>query len=224
MKVDQDLNAFGLNLHVHMGRPLEVFKKLFKEHKISAVVTNEDYEPYAFKRDAEIAALAKDHGADFKSFKDHVVFAPGDVVKDDGTPYKVYTPYSKRWLARFAEDKIPTYPSIKNLEATTNKARPLKRSAGIPSLSDIGFKSARFSMPEIHVDPSTIKPYAERRDFMALDATTRIGVQLRFGTISVRQAARLADKHSAVWLKELIWREFFQMIIKNFSAHRGAAV
>jgi deoxyribodipyrimidine photo-lyase len=213
-ELDQALKVFGSMLRVYHGKPSEVFRQIFKQHKISSVVANEDYEPYAVKRDAEISDLARAHGADFLAVKDHLIFAKADVVKDDQSPYKVFTPYSRRWLARFEAEKISTYASLKAVE---NAARfKLDADAKIPSLNDIGFFATKVPVPDLKVETDVIKAYAGTRDFMAKDATTKIGVRLRFGTISVRRAVHLAKKFSNVWLTELIWREFFQMILFHF--------
>jgi deoxyribodipyrimidine photo-lyase len=214
--LDRDLRSYGSRLHVHHGRPAAVFKKLFQQHKISGVVVNEDYEPYALKRDAEIAALAKEHGAEFNAYKDQVIFAKGEIAKDDGRPYRVFTPYARRWLARFETERIPSHPSVKRLEAATGHVRSIEKGAGVPSLKELGFEPSPVPVTEAKIHPSMVKAYAERRDFPAEDATTKIGVHLRFGTLSVRYAARLADKHSAAWLNELIWREFFQAVLFHF--------
>lgn len=219
-ELGKNLTAHGSRLHVYHGKPLEIFGQLFKKHKISAVVTNEDYEPYAIKRDAEISALAQQNGAEFRAVKDHLIFAKTDVVKDDQSPYKVFTPYSRRWLARFEAEKIPSYASLKELEVAAGQGRNsgLKAvvAAEAPSLEDLGFSASQVPVPELKMQDGVIKAYADTRDFMAKDATTKIGVHLRFGTISVRQAVRRAEKFSDIWLKELIWREFFQMILFHF--------
>jgi deoxyribodipyrimidine photo-lyase len=213
-ELNRSLMAHGSRLHVHHGKPLEVFGKLFKQHKISAVIANEDYEPYAIKRDAEVSALVRTNGAEFRAVKDHLIYAKADVVKDDQSPYKVFTPYSRRWLAQFETDKSFTYASLKAIQAGAGQGS--KNGAEIPSLAELGFSPSKVPVPELKMENGVIKAYAETRDFMAKDSTTKIGVHLRFGTVSVRQAVRLAEKFSNIWLKELIWREFFQMILFHF--------
>ena len=219
-ELDKNLKTHGSRLHVYHGKPLEIFGRLFKQHKISMVVTNEDYEPYAQKRDSEVADLARANGAEFRALKDQLIFAKADVVKDDQSPYKVFTPYSRRWLAQLEAEKIPTFASLKALESAAGRGREsgLKSvgATGIPSLHDLGFSPSKVPVPELKTQDGVIKSYADTRDFMAKDATTKVGVHLRFGTVSVRQLVRRAQKLSDIWLKELIWREFFQMILFHF--------
>jgi len=211
--LDKELRTFGSRLLVYHGRPREVFSELRKQHNISAIYTNEDYEPYARKRDAGIAADCRKSGTDFFSFKDQVLFSANEVLKADGTPYRVFTPYSRQWLAQFETQKIPSYPSRKLLEAPNAK---LKSDHHNPTLEEIGFRPSLQPEPHLKMHSSHLKRYAEERDHMDLSSTSRVGVHLRFGTISIRHALRAADKHSAIWLKELIWREFFQMILFHY--------
>ncbi len=216
-KLAEEFKTHHSQLQVFHGKPLKIFEQLFEKHKVSAVYANEDYEPYAITRDEKIAAVAKRHGAEFRTFKDHVIFGKTDITKDDGTPYKVYTPFAKRWLAKFTTEKLPSYPSAKLLrEHSGTGGKPTGAQHPVPSLKELGFWPSPIPVPALRIHHSVITPYADRRNFMALDATTKIGLHLRFGTESVRAAARLAHKHSEVWLKELVWREFFSAILFHF--------
>lgn len=211
--LNTELKKFGAKLFVYHGKPLEIFKQLLAQHNIFKVFTNEDYEPYAIQRDEKIRQLLKAKGIAFELFKDHVLFAKKDIVKDNGEPYKVFGPYARRWLARFEAHRLPTFSSMVALENHT----PVQMSAlPLPTLAEIGFRPTSLPMPEVRIHSSVLKRYAQERDFPARQATTKIGVHLRFGTISIRQAIRSAEKHSAIWLKELIWREFFQMILFHY--------
>lgn len=211
----QKLRERGIELRVFHGKPKDVFAKIFAQHKISSVVTNEDYEPYALNRDRQIAILAEKNGVAFHSYKDHVIYARSEVAKEDGSPYKVFTPYSKRWLQRYAAEKPGSFPSARLLADVVSG--DVARSP-CPSLAQLGFESSSISVPSLRIEKSILKNYGKDRDFMALDATTKIGLHLRFGTLSIREAVRLGYANSEVWLKELIWREFFSGILFHFPA------
>lgn len=213
--LDHDLQKYGLSLQVEIGKPLQVFDHLLKKHNISSIVANEDYEPYAKARDSAVASLCKKKAVEFFSFKDHVIFARDEVVKDNGQVYKVFTPYSKKWLSQLESTELSSYPSRSYLKNRGGQNLSLKSSA-IPSLEKIGFSRSKMAVPELDLKQETLKNYAARRDFLGIEATTKIGVHLRFGTISIRQAVQMAKKLSSIWLKELIWRDFFQMILFHF--------
>lgn len=210
----KELGKAKFELSVFVGKPKQIFEELFKKHKISRVVCNEDYEPYARQRDGEIAGLCAKHEVKFESFKDHVIFAPGEILKDDGSPYRMFTPYWRRWFAEFESRKTPSYPSEKDLfEGSVQSAHfhlPL------PTLKELGFTKSEIPIPELNMHPTKLKKYEAERDRMDLHGTTHAGVHLRFGTLSTRTAARAGDKHSNTWLKELAWREFFQQILFHF--------
>lgn len=206
--VNDDL---GGHLHVHEGRPLDVFRELIKKHKISCVITNEDYEPYAVARDEAIEKFLRSHGVGFERHKDQVIFSPTDVVKDDQTPYKVYGAYAKRWRARLEVDA----PKPAQSQKLVAKAR-FVRGTKPPSLSAIGFKSSGLKFPSPRPGRDIIEKYHERRNMMGENATSRIGIHLRFGTVSVRKLLAEALEVSDVFVSELIWREFFMSILAHF--------
>jgi deoxyribodipyrimidine photo-lyase len=211
--LDSELRERGSGLSVYSGKPAEVFAKIFKEHKVAAVYCNEDCEPYARARDEEFAALAAASGAEFKAFKDQVMFAKSEVAKDNGEPYRIYTPYMRKWKAEFKTQLKSTPPKFNTSKGEL--AKPLQHK--IPSLKDLGFERTQIALPPRSLSKSKIANYAGRRDGLALDATTHLGVHLRFGTLSVREAVRaaLANK-SEIWLNELIWREFFMQILWHY--------
>lgn len=197
---------------IYRGTPKAIFKKLIREFPIENVIANHDYEPYALQRDKEIKNLLKEKGIHFTTFKDQVVFEKNEVIKDDGKPYVVYTPYSRKWIAKFEAEGIDHYPSEDHLDQFYNE-RPLPRI----SLQEMGFKKSELVPKEFRFDADLIDQYEETRNFPATDNTSRLGVHLRFGTQSVRQLiAKSAERENPTFLKELIWREFFMQILWHF--------
>lgn len=201
----------GASLEVYYGAPMEVFKKLLTKHKIEKVFTNHDYEPYAIKRDKEIQHLLKEHGVSFHTYKDQVVFEKDEVAKDNGHPYTVYTPYSKRWKALLNDFYAKSYPTEKYFHNF------YKQSAHrIPSLKSMGFKEAGKPFPSHTLDEDIVRKYDKQRDIPAINGTTHMGIHLRFGTVSIRRLLQTALELNAVFMSELIWRDFFQSILWHF--------
>ncbi|AFM10918.1 cryptochrome/photolyase family protein [Turneriella parva] len=207
-KLDADLRARGSMLRIFFDAPLSVYERLFQSFNVRGIWCNEDYEPYARERDAAVAGLCKAKGAEFHAHKDHVVFAPHEVLKDDGKPYNVFTPYSRRWLARFA-DEPPVYHEL----ASKGKFLPATADHQNPGLRAIGFERSAIAVPPPLFDAALIEHYSDTRDIPSVAGTSRLGVHLRFGTVSIRALAALAARLSQKFLAELIWREFYQMII-----------
>ncbi|PQJ79129.1 cryptochrome/photolyase family protein [Polaribacter porphyrae] len=206
------LSKMNRGISIFHGKPIEVYQQLSENYKIDAVFTNRDYEPYADKRDTEIKEFLASKKINFKTFKDQVIFERNEIVKKDGTAYKVYTPYSKKWLEAFQEKGIQFYPSENHLEnCVANENHPFL------SLKDIGFKQSSIKVESYKVSPKLINEYEETRNFPAQNATSKLGAHLRFGTVSVR---KMMDKASIsdniTFLKELIWREFFMQILWHF--------
>lgn len=207
----KELNDLKSDLIIEHGEPLEVWQKLIKNYKIKAVFTNHDYEPAANERDSAIAKFLKDKEIDFQTFKDQVVFEKNEVVKADGNPYTVFTPYFKVWQQRLNDFYIKAYPTKKYFKNLLQ----LKASA-MPSLKSIGFEETKQKFPPLNFEKK-LDSYEKRRDYPADDATTHIGLHLRFGTVSIRQAMATALKHKAnKWLSELAWRDFYMMILWHF--------
>lgn len=194
-----------------IGSPEAVWQELLDTYPTDAVYLNHDYEPYARHRDARIAEMLHSRGARMVACKDQVVFEKSEILSGSGSPYTVYTPYSKRWLAEFQASPPASYPTV-----APDAFSSLEEPSDIPALDRLGFRPSSHTLPPIHVAPEILRSYAARRDYPALDATTRVGIHLRFGTASVRQLARTAATHSEVWLKELVWREFFMQILWHF--------
>ena len=205
------LQSMGSDLWVFYGNPNKIWVDLLKNGDINTVYTNKDYEPYAIARDKNISDLCATHGINFLQFKDQVIFECAEVVKDDGLPYTVYTPYSRRWKAQFRPEMLNPFAS-ESLPQNFLQAKHCP----IPSLSEMGFEETRADFPESIPDEEIIKAYAEQRDIPSLRGTTRMSVHLRFGTISIRKLTQTAMKLSEKYLNELIWREFYMQILWHF--------
>lgn len=206
-----ELNSMHSDLLVLHGKPKEVWEKLSKEYSIDTVFTNIDYEPYAKERDKAIESLLKEKGIEFKTFKDHCIFDYTEVLKDDGKPYTVYTPYSRKWKSLIKEDTFKAHPCAEFYNKFIQNVK-----FEIPSLASLGFESSNISFPSNTVNSSLIKNYADTRNFPALDATSRLSLHFRFGTISIREKANKARSLSETWLNELIWRDFYIQIMAHF--------
>ncbi|AZI56277.1 deoxyribodipyrimidine photo-lyase [Epilithonimonas vandammei] len=208
-KINQELKEFGSSLLTFRGKPLDVFKQLEKDFEIKSVFCNRDYEPAAIKRDDKVKDFLDSKKIDFFDFKDQVIFEKHEVAKDNGEPYTVYTPFSKKWKKQLTE---LDYASVK-IDKNQFQKLPSKK---ILSLKEIGFEETDLEFEEPKLESKIIDVYDKTRDFPALDATTHLGIALRFGTISVRKCVRFALSHNETWLNELIWREFFMQILFHF--------
>ena len=209
--IQEGLVKNGSSLIVYYGTPEEAFRDLLEKHTVGAVFTNQDYEPYARERDEKIGGFLRARGVAFHTYKDQVIFEKEEVLKEDGTPYTVFTPYSKRWKAKLTTFYAKSYPTTKYMD------RLWKADArALPTLRSMGFKETGFTFPPISVRQRLITHYGETRDFPATPGTSGMGVHLRFGTVSIRELVRKAEAWSDVYLGELIWREFYQMILWHF--------
>ncbi|MBB69384.1 MAG: deoxyribodipyrimidine photolyase [Flavobacteriaceae bacterium] len=199
-------------INTYYDRPSQVFNQLISEFPIEAVYTNHDYEPYAIARDNTVSDILSQKNIAFKSFKDQVIFERNEVTKDDGLPYKVYTPYSKKWLCTFTEKHIEAYPS-ENLLKYLSK---MDLNQWVP-LDAMGFTKSKLKIAPFKMDPQLIHLYEEKRNTPSVAGTSRLGPHLRFGTVSIRKVVKEALKSSNItFLKELIWREFFMQILWHF--------
>ncbi|MEJ7625301.1 MAG: deoxyribodipyrimidine photo-lyase [Ferruginibacter sp.] len=205
------LEKTGSTPEVHYGIPLNIFKLLVSKYRINTVFTNHDYEPYATERDNEIKDYLHTYDILFKTCKDQVIFEKNEIIKDDGKPYTIFTPYSRKWLATLNEFYLKSYPSEKLIEIFY-KQPPLP----FPTLQEIGFKASGRYFPPNQVDEELVKQYGEQRNFPGTEGTSRIGIHLRFGTISIRQLVSRTKELSGVYLNELIWRDFYQAILWHF--------
>ena len=205
------LTAAGSSLEVYYGFPADVYTQLLKKYKVEKLFTNGDYEPYAIQRDAAIEKLLNAHGASLHSYKDQVIFEKEEIVKDDGKAYTVFTPYSRRWKAALTDFYCKPYP-VKKYSANFFKQLP----QALPSLESMGFKAVDKPFPSDNLNTELIKKYAVQRDYPAIQGTSKLGVHLRFGTISIRKLAAKARLLNETFLNELIWRDFYHMILWNF--------
>lgn len=211
LKIELKLQKIGKSLAVFHGDPFEVFNRILSENDIKTVFTNHDYEPYARKRDLELYKLFKTYNIEFKTSKDQVIFEKSEVVKDDGKPYVVYTPYSNKWKENFKKINLTTY----NSEAHLDKIAP--HSYPFLGLNEIGFQRSKIAVTPFDVSESLIDNYEATRNFPAMNKTSYLGIYLRFGAVSVRQMVDKAlQSKNETFLKELIWREFFMQILWHF--------
>ena len=218
------LNKVQKDLLVLNGKPGQIFPKLIKDFNISSIYCNEDYEPYAISRDSQVKKISQQNNCSFYTFKDQVIHGGRDILKSDGTPYKVFTPYKKKWLDSLTVNDLTNYNS--NLK----KIIPKKYlpNDNIFELDAIGFK---FLQPPLlggeHEAKKRFKSFLKRidnyekeRDLIYKDTNSSLSPYLRFGCISIRELLRkvylLESKGAQSWVSELIWREFYQMILYNF--------
>lgn len=226
-ELKQELQDQGSDLLVRYGKPEEIWSALLKEFEVTAAYTNHDYESYAIDRDQQIKDLLEEQEIPFHTFKDHVIFEKKEVTKDSGDPYVVFTPYSKTWKEQLGTKcaigkkeynsmadsyYLQSYPNEQYFDNFYQK--DLDQS--IPSLSDMNFTASDIEFPPTEVSRKKIKEYGDKRDYPGIEGTSRLGLHFRFGTISVREKARKAVSLSEVYLNELIWRDFYAMILANY--------
>ena len=211
-EMQDELLKIGSSLLVKYGSPEEIFPALLNEYDVSEIYTNHDYETYAHDRDNAVKEFAISEGVEFKTYKDHVIFEKNEVLSGAGTPYTVFTPYSRKWKEKASDTSyLESYP---NEEYFNNflKAEEMP----IPSLADMGFEKVEYNFPSKEVRENIVKNYVEKRNFPAIEGTSRLSVHLRFGTVSIRDLARKAKDLSETWLNELIWRDFYANILHHF--------
>ena len=210
LKVDKTIkDKGGSGLQVYHGCPDIIWRELLNKNK-GDIYSNRDYEPSAIDRDLRIEEICREQNLNFYSYKDQVIFEENDILKADGKPYTIYTPYRKAWEKEFNNELLQTYDSSSPNNYNKEPCKP------IPSLSDLGFKKSSVIEGKTSLDKSILENYHITRDFPAMDATSRLSVQLRFGTISVRQLIKQSINSNQTYVHELIWREFFMMILYHF--------
>lgn len=210
-KINKELEKYNSSLAVFYGDPITVFNQLTSEYNIKNVYTNHDYEPAARKRDKAINELLKSKNCSFKTCKDQVIFEKSDIVKDDGSPYVVYTPYSKKWKEKVKKIEIIHYPSEKLLTKCIQHNNPFL------DLDDIGFEKSTIQLQNYDISENLVKNYESTRNFPSVKGTSLLGIHLRFGTISIRKLVKYAlNFPNETFLNELIWREFFMQILWHF--------
>jgi deoxyribodipyrimidine photo-lyase len=210
-EMQQKLLKVGSSLEVYYGTPLEIFKSLLNKYQVEQVFTNHDYEPYALEREKVITQLLENHQARLVTFKDQVIFEKNEVIKDDGSPYTIFTPYSRKWKATLLEEHLKSFDTQKYFSNFFQQA-----DFAIPTLQSMGFNEVEKSFPSKSLDEELVNKYADQRNFPAIEGTSKLGVHLRFGTISIRELARKSRGLSETYLNELIWRDFYHMILFHF--------
>ncbi len=205
------LAAMGSTLVVRYGIPEEIWPEVVAEWPIKGVYTNHDYEPYARKRDPEIAALLAEKDVSFHTWKDQVIFEKEEILTGQGNPYTVFTPFSKNWRVSLRPEMIAPFETESSFSAFWKQTV-----LPIPALDEMGFAEFSGAFPGQEPDEAIIRVYDQQRDFPAIAGTTRMGIHLRFGTISIRQLVRDTRALNEVYLNELIWREFYMQILWNF--------
>lgn len=203
------LSKKGSGIRTFYSSPIDAFKALTNQYDVVSVFTNRDYEPYALDRDDRVEEFLKSKSVGLYSFKDHVVFEKEEIVSGNGTFYKVFTPYSRVW-----RDKFDQSPPVLQGDALSQEHWAESKGEVIP-LQEMGFQKSTIEIPGSNPDKEIITKYHQQRDYPALDATSRLGVHLRFGTISIRKLALEARKLNSTFLNELIWRDFYAMILSN---------
>lgn len=209
--IQAQLEGLGSTLKFFHGQALDAFKELTETYEVKKIYCNRDYEPAAIVRDKGIENFASSKGIEFKSFKDQVVLEYTEVLKEDNNAYTIFTPYMKRYKSNLTAKHLIPFESEKQL-ANLLKTAP----ESLPTLKQLGFESCVCNYPSANLNKAKLLAYAETRDIPALDATSKMSVHLRFGTVSVRALMQEAINSSEKWWNELIWREFYMMILAHF--------
>lgn len=209
--LEKELNRAHSSLLVIHGKPEEAFESICERYTVESVFTNHDYEPYARERDQKIGRYLGDQGILFHTFKDQVLFEKSEIVSGQSTPYAVFTAYARSWKNALVLQGVPHFPSEEHLQSLL-RVSPFP----FPTLQEIGFERDKSGVKDPSPELTDISNYQEERDYPGKDTTSKLGVHLRFGTVSVRELVRIASASSDTWLNELIWREFFMMILYHF--------
>jgi deoxyribodipyrimidine photo-lyase len=235
------LRAAGSDLLVLHGKAQEVIPslvaRLATERGLEAVHVSHDHETRRLQRDSTVQATCRSHGVRFSSWKDIVVFEKDEVLSATGTPLRVYSPYRKAWTKRLEEAEqtwlAPRDPDLGALVGHVDFDFPPG-----PSLAQLGFEAADAPSPgeegareRLRIFLERMDGYREHRDFVDQAATSQLGIDLRFGTVSIRSLMRAArarererpDSGATTWLSELVWREFYQMLLHHFPASEHKA-
>lgn len=209
--IHEQLKKHGSGLFVLHGNVEKIWEILVSRLQIANVYVNHDYEPYAVRRDDKIRNLLGRFDIRFHTYKDQVIFEKDDILKADGAPYTVYTPYRRRWQENLTADALAPFASREKADGFFKTTHP-----ALPTLESIGFRTTDLDVPAPEPDSERVRYYHEKRDYPALNATSRLSVHLRFGTVSIRKLVRIALELNETWLGELVWRDFFMMILYHF--------
>lgn len=207
----REFEKHGSTLLVLYGSPLDIFRLLLEKYNIVSVYANHDYEPYSINRDKSVEELLKVRGVEFRTFKDQVIFEKSEVVKSDGSPYTVFTPYSRAWKTALQKSPLPEFPSEHFLGSLFKTEK-----SHLPDINEIGFYKCDTMAVNPLIREDIISNYQLTRDLPSVEGTSNLGIYLRFGRLSIRKIVSVALRLNDSWLNELIWREFFMMIISNF--------
>jgi deoxyribodipyrimidine photo-lyase len=211
------LQQYGSGIHFFYSKPLDVWKKLIDNYDIQGVFFNRDYEPYARERDGALYEMFQQENIPMHTFKDHVIFEKKEVCKDDGKPYTVFTPYSRKWKSLLKPEMLMSKPDC-NLDTFLKM-----ESTPIISLKEMNFEPSHQEIPSSSVSLNVVEKYHDTRDIPSIRGTSRISLHLRFGTISIRKCVKIGLEKNEKWLNELIWRDFYQMIIYCFPHSANAS-
>jgi deoxyribodipyrimidine photo-lyase len=206
-----EIEDFGGSLFIKYGNPINIFKQLIETYNIQEVYANEDYEPYSIQRDREISDFLQTNRIIFQSYKDQVIFAKNEILKSDATPYIVFTPFSKKWKEKLSSAPIQNFTND-ILFHNFLKTKPFP----LIDINKLGFSFNKYDFPNREIEYKTLKNYHETRNYPAIDGTSKLSIHLRFGTISIRKLVKTAIETNETFLNELIWREFYMMILYHF--------
>ena len=209
--IKESLEKIGSSIYIAHGKPQDVFKKMAEEFHICSVYTNRDYEPYSVLRDLDVERFLKINKIEYLSYKDHVLFEKDELVKDDGKPYTVFTPYKNKFLEKFNKAMVRPLNTSQYFHNFI-RIKPLP----MMSIEMLGFEPVKVVFPSKSLPQTLLEGYAANRDFPARNGTSKLSVHLRFGTISIRKVTALALLHSETFLSELIWRNFYSQILWYF--------
>lgn len=205
--INQELAKYNSSIFIKKGDPIDIWSELLIKFDIAKVYINKDYEPYAIQRDDKIFDILKNNDIELKRYKDQVIFEEVEILKDNASPYSIYTPYKNKWLKLFKTELL-------NNAICSKPTNFLKQNFAFPSLDEIGFTESQVKVRKF--DLSRIIEYSNNRDIPFLDATSYLGPHLRFGTVSIRKILQLTFETNQTFISELIWREFFMQIIYHY--------
>lgn len=204
--LNQKLIKTGTSILILKGKPHEIWGKIIDEYEVESVYANRDYEPYAINRDNKIRNLLAEKGIPFNLFKDQVIFEENEIVKNDGTPYTVFTPYKNKWFEKLKQVDIKS-------ESNLPFNQFVKINSNFPELEQLGFNASTVKVN--NYDLTVLNNYDNTRNIPS-EKTTGLSPHLRFGTVSIRKLVGESGDIYPVFLNELIWREFFMQILFHF--------
>jgi deoxyribodipyrimidine photo-lyase len=212
VRLKQEYQSYGSDLKVFVGEPVEIIPEICSKLNVQKVITNRDYEPYALERDKNLFDILKTNSVELIGAKDHVIFEKNEVLKNDGLPYTIFTPYSRKWKEKLTDFHLSSYPIEKYISHLI-QTKPTT----LISIEELGFETTKnHPFPSRAFADTVISNYTSTRDIPSINGTSKLSLHLRFGTISIRELAQFAFERNETYLNELIWRDFYQMIIFHF--------